>query len=316
MTFLELVQMALNEAGISQTDNLPTTLVGADGLVAHFAQWVQQAWDEIKIENDQGEFLTTWFQATLSPRFYFDTASPVSVPPLVGDVLVGQYSGATFTITNVINVNGGNWSDGTIQGQIEFINSSGLPVPSEILLEQITGVPTCRFLRWGDYRLDDANEMGNQCITDLQSIWWKTLKISDVAGANFTQQQIPLIYQDFDDFNQRLDYNQTLGTPRLVTETPDDGTRIGFYPPPDRPYRIGGYYYKTIPSFALDSDTPTGLKEFYHPMIAWRALGYYGDYEGGNQVIVALAARRYQLYKKKFDREGLQPVTFDYKRLY
>ena len=316
MNFLDLVRFSINEAGISQTDAVPDTLDGVDGLVLHFKRWVQQAWEEIKIENDQGEFVTTWFQATLNPRFYFDLQSNSLSQVFAGDTLVGQYSGATMLVTNVIIINGGEWSDGTAQGQIEFVNCSGIPTPSEPLLIQASQLPACRFIRWGDYRLDDPDEMGVQCVTNLQDIWWKTLKISDVAADNFTTQQSPLIYQDFDDFNQRLDIRQTLGTPRLVTETPDDGTRLGFYPPLDRPYRIAGYYYKALPALIEDEDTPEGLKEFYHPMIAWRALGYYGEYEGGNPVIMGIAQKRYLLYKKKFDREGMQPVSFNYARLY
>lgn len=279
---------------------------------------MRDAWDEIKIENDQNEFTKAWFQSTVNPRFYFDLDQIGMTECFAGDTLVGQFSGCTFDVTNVIIVNGGLWADGTAQGFIEFENAEGtLPSDSEPMLIEASGEDSCRFLQWGDYRLDSQTEMGSGYVANLQDVWWQSLKIASVASATSPQGEVPLPYLDYSGFLQRFDTNaQTLGQPQIVTETPDDGTRIFFWPPPDQPYRIRGYYYKNIDSLINDTDTPDGLKAIYHPMIAWRAVMYYGQYEGGNQAIVSEAKSRYVVYKKKLDREGTLPVVMRPVRLW
>lgn len=48
MTFLQLVQFAMARAGVR--DELPTTLVGADGMDLDFSRWVADAWYELQLE--------------------------------------------------------------------------------------------------------------------------------------------------------------------------------------------------------------------------------------------------------------------------
>lgn len=317
MTFLELVQKAMSEAGITQTDAVPNSLQNLTGLAAKFKVWTHDAWEDVKIENDQDEFVRAWFSATVNPRFYFDLPSAGLEQVFAGDTLIGQYSGCTFVVTNIIVVNGGLWVDGTAQGQIEFSNATGVPMDSEPLLIQGTSNVGLRWIKWGDYRLDDQTEMGVNYISNLEDVWWQTLKIADNASnpsPNIQERALPFI--DYSQWSQCFDVNViTLGTPRFVTETPDDGTRIAFFPPCDRPYRLSGYYYKTVPELIEDDDVPEGLKSLYHPMIAWRALRYYAEYEQ-QAGILAQATRRYLSFKKKLDRECELPVVMVPRRLY
>lgn len=309
--------MALREAGISQTSPELTTLANATGLSYKFTQWVKDAWNEIKIENDQAEFTRAWFQTTINPRFYFDLDAAGYSQCFTGDTLVGLYSGATFAVTNVYIVNNGLWADGTAQGFVEFTGLTGVPKDSEPLKIQSTGTTSCRFLQWGDYRLDNQTEMGTGYVANLQDVWWPSIKISDVASTTSSQGETRLPYLDYSAFMDRYDAtNVSLGRPQIITETPDDGTRIYFWPPPDKAYRIRGFYYKNIDSLVNDTDTPAGLKEFYHPMIAWRAILYYGQYEGADQAVIAEAKSRYVLYKKKMDRESTLPFVLRPVRLY
>lgn len=318
MTFLELVQFAMAEAGITSTDVAPTTLTDVDGIQARFKSWVQQAWDEIKIENDIAEFKTAWFSVTLNPRFYFDLSGTSMDEVFAGDTLVGSVTGCTFDVTRVQVMNNGLWADGTAQGFIEFENATGYPMDSEILTTAASGNDSCRFIKWGDYRLDDETEMGAGWIDNLEDVWWQSLKVQDCPlNSPPTITPVPLPYLNYAKFMEsRFNVGpSTLGTPRFVTETPDDGTRIAFWPPIDRPYRISGDYYKTIAQLEEDDDEPTGLKSLYHPMIAWRAVRYYAEYDA-QPMILAEALKRYSLYKKKMDRENEIPVSFSPVRLY
>lgn len=317
LTYLQLVQGALFEAGITQTTAEPQSLDNLTGMAQKFKRWVAQAWDDIRsLESNQAEFCRAWFQTTVNPRFYFDVTSSTWDEVFPGDVLVGSSSGCTLTVTAVRIVNNGLWADGTAQGLIDFENLTGSPEPSEDLVIESSGNTSCRFLQWGDYDLASETEMGEGYISNIEDIWWQSLKLSDVASTDYGITQRALPFLAYSQFVQNYDTNViTLGTPRIVTETPDDGMRIAFYPPPDRPYRLAGYYFTTDAGLVNDSDEPVGLKSLYHPMIIWKALMYYGEYEEQPGVL-GRATQRYTAFKKRMDLEVEQPAIFVSKRLY
>lgn len=314
MNYLELTQAVFREAGITQTDAVPQTLSNVTGLALKIKNWVAQAWADIQIENDQGEFLREWFSVTIRPRFYFDLDQAGLQQVFAGDVLVGQSSGCTCTVTAIIIVNGGIWADGTAQGMIEFEEMEGQPLDSETFEVESSGAAACRFIRWGDYKLDSQTEMGTGYIDNLLDVWWDSLIIrDDDQDPSMGDNALPFL--SYSQFLQRYEVNTQPGFPQIVTETPDNGTRIAFWPPPDRHYRLRGYYYKTTPDLVDDTDEPTTLKPVYHPMIIWRALMYYGQYEQ-QPPIMEQAKSRYALYKKKLDREGEIQMCFAPIRLY
>jgi hypothetical protein len=314
VNYLELTQAVFREAGISQTDAVPQTLTNLTGLSLKIKNWVSQAWQDIQVENDGAEFVREWFSTTLNPRFYFDLDQAGLQQVFAGDTLVGDTSGCTLDVTKVIIVNNGIWADGTAQGFIEYENLEGNPVDCETLNVDSTGDPACRFIRWGDYKLDSLTEMGTGYVENLLDVWWESAIITD-ASDDPAIGETALPFLDYSQFLQRYETNVSPGKPILITETPDNGTRIFFYPPPDRPYRMRGYYFKTTPDLIEDTDEPQGFKSVYHPMIVWRALMYYGMYEQQPQ-IVEQAKARYAMYKKKLDREGNLPYVMVPRRLY
>lgn len=324
--------MVLREAGITQSVSEPQTLATLTGLSLKVKNWVAQAWEDFKLENDQSELTRDWFSTTVNPRVSFDIGFQTLRQPGIGDVLTGQTSGATISVVRTIITNGGSFGNRTAEGYIEFESLDGQPFPNEYFLGPIIpsppplpGVPNppasrkgFRFLRFGDYKLDSQTEMGTGYISNLADVWWDTLVISDnpLYTANCTVRERSLQYVDFSRFSKNFDTNiQITSTPTLVTELPSDGARVFFYPPCDRPYLLSGYYYKKIPPLVLDTDVPVGLKDTYHPMIAWRALSYYGQYDIQPNVIQQ-AASRYQVFKKKFDREAELPVVLRPIKLY
>lgn len=318
MTYLELVQTAMKEAGITgigaANENIPQTLTGVTGMTARFKDWVAQAWLDIQIEQTESEFRKTWFSTTLRPRFYFDLTGS-SPTPVAGLVLTGPQSGATMTVTRVIVTNGGDFGPGTAQGIIEFSNpTGGNPFPRETL--QSGGVDVVRFIRYGDWRLSDADEMGDAVVADLEDLWWDTLKLSSTAADSSYRTELPIKFLDFSGFVQRYDLETTpLNTPLVVTETPDDGVRISTWPHPDREYSLQGYYYRDLYELVDDEDVPEGFKQMYHPMIVWRAVSYYGMYES-QPIIKQMADQRYVVYKKRLDVESEIRMVFRPMALY
>ena len=319
MNFLQLVQNAMREGGVTQTDPEPSTLTGVTGITLKFKNWVQLAWEEFQLENDDAEFRRTWFSSTVTPKFYFDLADTTWTQPSVGDTLQSQFTLGTVQVTKVVIINGGIWANGTAQGFIEFENLQGsVPMIAEPMqITNIVGTPlACRFVKWGDYLFTSQLEMGDAYVSDMEDIWWESLKIQDMPSTTESMNETALQFVDYSRFMQEFDTGiATLNRPIMVTETPDDGVRMAFYPPPDQIYRIQGFYTRDITQFVLDTDEPTLLKQLYHPMLFWRAVKFYGKYEG-NPVIEQKAMEHYMVYKKRFDREGELPVVFRPVRLY
>jgi len=312
MNYLELVQMAMRESGITgegaSTTTLPTTLSGASGMTARFKKWVADAWWDIQLEQDDDEWRKTWFSTTITPRFYFDLGGAGWRQPIAGDVLTGVNSGCTFTVSQVIITNDGLFSDGTAQGFIEYSAITDIPFVRETF--RISGTDSVRFVHWGDWRLSDSTEMGDAVISDLEDIWWQSLKLQSISSDSNFVNELPIAYMDYSKFIQNYDVtNVAPNRPIFVTETPDDGVRLFFYPPPDKQYSLQGYYIKNITVFDVDTDEPDILKQIYHPMIAWRAVWYYGKYEM-QPAIEAMAKERYEVYKKRLERESELPVVF------
>jgi len=310
MTYLELVRHAMREAGITMTDPEPTTLSGVTGITLKFKNWVKQAWEEMQIENDDSEFRRSWFATTVTPKFYFDLAAPGWRQPQVGDVLQAEFSNAQFTVTKVAITNGGTWAANTAQGFIEYSNLAGTPMVREQLkTTNVVGTPyACRFIEWGDYDLSNPLEMGDSYISDWEDAWWQTLKIqSQPSTENRIMNEFALNYIEYAKYMQVLDTGPVSpGFPTICTQSPQG--RIALYPPPDETYNLRGFYTRAVNAFTNDSDTPFLLKPFYHPMLFWRAVQHYGDYEQ-QPFIAGTAKERYLVYKKRFDREERPPIS-------
>ena len=97
MNYLQLVQSAMRESGVTTTDPEPSTLVGVMGITLKFKEWVQQAWQEFQIENNDAELRSSWFATTVSPKFYFDLADNTWQQPSIGDTLTSEFSNSTCT---------------------------------------------------------------------------------------------------------------------------------------------------------------------------------------------------------------------------
>lgn len=297
MNYLEIVQKAMSEAGITQTDPAPSTLVGVTGITKKFKDWATQAWEEFQIENDQAEFRKSWFDISISPRFYFDVPT-ATLEPDAGDTLTGQYSGATLDVERLVIANGGTFLSATAQGVVEFSNLEGIPIPRETFS---VGLESLRFIRYGDYDFTDT-VIEESPITDMETLWWESLEISSIPAAGATNDKQPLKFIDYPLFMSRYNYpNYTLGRPEYCTETPDG--HLMTYPGPDQEYTISGFYIKNVESLSLNTDTPTGLKSQYHMALVWRTVWLYGQYEH-QPYLEQKAKERYMVYKKRFDSEG------------
>lgn len=74
------------------------------------------------------------------------------------------------------------------------------------------------------------------------------------------------------------------GRPQAITQTPGRSLRI--WPVPDDAYTIVGEYYQAPADLAANADVPVFPAKF-HDAIVWRALMFYGEYEGDATVFAA-----------------------------
>lgn len=248
MNYLQLVQSAMRESGVTTTDPEPSTLVGVTGITLKFKEWVQQAWQEFQIENNDAELRRSWFATTVSPKFYFDLADNTWQQPSIGDTLTSEFSNSTCTVTRIVITNGGTWAGGDAQGFIEFSDMVNIPMIRERMqITSIGGTPTaCRFIEWGDYDLSDPVEMGDSAVLNMEDVWWQTLRLQNVPTADNTAMNEQFIdYIDYSSFAPVLETGPiALARPVLCTQTPLG--RLKLYPPPDVPYNLHGYYTKDL----------------------------------------------------------------------
>jgi hypothetical protein len=104
----------------------------------------------------------------------------------------------------------------------------------------------------------------------------------DVAQGPMDEQQV--VYVDYDTFRRTYFYGSNrlmTGRPQVVTQRPDQS--LQFWPTPDKAYTIVGEQFRAPLAMLANDDTPIFAAKF-HDVIVWRALMYYGEYEGDASV--------------------------------
>jgi hypothetical protein len=84
-------------------------------------------------------------------------------------------------------------------------------------------------------------------------------------------------YQSFCKFGS----SRTLsGRPTIFTVKPD--MSMDLWPIPDAIYTVNGEYIKSLRTMTADADVP--ILPDYHMVLVWKALEYYGAFEGAGDV--------------------------------
>lgn len=130
----------------------------------------------------------------------------------------------------------------------------------------------------GIYSATDAGvaNFGRWCFLDR----WR----SYATASGYADEQ-PIDYVPYDEFRRVYGYGtarQQTGRPTIVTVRPDQS--LQFWPIPDNGYTIVGEQFRTPAVMAADSDTPI-FEARFHDTITYRALFYYGEFEGDATVL-------------------------------
>jgi hypothetical protein len=119
-------------------------------------------------------------------------------------------------------------------------------------------------------------EFGRWCFLDE----WRSYR-TDVGYSD----EMPVEYVDYDTYRRRYAYGNTrlqTGRPQVVTVAPDQS--LMFWPQPDDHYTIVGEQYRAPHILASDNDVPIFAAQ-YHDAIMWRAMMFYGEFEGDGTVM-------------------------------
>ena len=79
------------------------------------------------------------------------------------------------------------------------------------------------------------------------------------------------------------------------------------WPIPDAVYTVNGEYYMDMQTMTLDADIP--ILPDYHMAIVWKALMYYGAFEGAPEVY-AHGQEQYEKLLSKLEINQLEKMTY------
>ena len=149
-------------------------------------------------------------------------------------------------------------------------------------------------------------------ITDLAA-WRIDTDHNNLSGVRLyssVADEQDLIYFPWDDYRATYKYGSfrtQSGRPTIFSIKPD--LSMDLWPIPDATYTVNGEYYMDMQTMALDASVP--ILPDYHMIIVWKALMYYGAFEGAPDVY-AHGQNEYQKLLSKLEINQLDRASWGY----
>lgn len=157
----------------------------------------------------------------------------------------------------------------------------------------------------GDY-LPSAitNTLTSSVMTDMR-YWYKDTFRAQKKSIGIQDEQW-LVEWEYYVFRNTYRFNvQVNGRPVVFAENPQ-GKALMLGQIPDDVYIITGEYQKKPYSLVADDDEPD-IPDYYHLIIVYKAMEYYGLYEAASEVL-ARGQKQYQALLTQLEHEQLQEV--------
>lgn len=320
-TYLDLVNEALRESG-STLDQLTSSTFPSpsDPLYTKFQNWVAQAWEDLQTDRRDWQFMTDTGVAVLNPKMeVYGCSSANSV--------VADFESATFRLHSSSNADllvasslgtatDGTFADGDYEASLtinSFVTKQFVIEPGDLLVTE-AATAYAYFKRWGRYDLSQTGTYARDEIDDIAEIKTDSVAIADLqfaAGQSYNSNTYTKL--EFVPYSKWLAYGYD--KPKHVAKptkyTISNNGSLEFFPPMDTRYHLYFEYTKTPQTLATYSDTPTGLPARFHKAISWRALMYYGEYDGISR-IYNIAKNRYSKFEYEMVRDLLPEVSIGY----
>jgi hypothetical protein len=316
-TFLELVNLSIQEAGKDQDDLQSADFANPPDprMYNRFKRWVQQSYKEVQMAREEWEFKTSRASVFVLPAIYLEQGNRTVAPP-VGTLLRGRDTDFTIEVQQVI-LQSGTWLAGTAKATIYFtipdINE-GIDFKFNEIFDEIDDDGTVldsavfRSKGWGRYDF-----VADTQIPDLLEPFKLGFKIQTTGGSSIQDNEADvglteLLYITWNDWQWSLDNIAAgRGEPTCVTTAPDGS--FEFYPRPDKQYVVYFTYTKTDGTMTAAADTPALLPTRYHEIIAWMAVRKSGMYDK-DRFIVAKADEQVKLYRNALEKNQMPDLDF------
>lgn len=306
MNALDLLNAVVRESGID-LDSLSSSDWASPPEKMHqrIKEWVGQAWLEIQVERAEWEFMSRKGSFTIYPRVYVELGNRATAPA-AGAEYETDTTEATFTVLSTTLLSGA-WASGTAKAYIDYEDLDGTFKFDEFA-DETTPVVAGNIFKIRDWGAWDLSTI----ITDL----------SEANTLNFTVQSTGS--DTTQDNTEAFDQNKLVFVPWETWvdnyEGPDAGTGMpqyftirpnghySFYPRPDEGYFVKFTYTAEPGTFTAYGDTPD-LADHLQPIIVWKALLYYAQYDRAGDV-ERRARERYRFYKRIMDRDKKPRFTW------
>jgi hypothetical protein len=320
-TYLELVNLAISEAGKDQDDLTSGNFASPPDvrLYNRFKRWVNEGYKEVQMARNEWEFKTGRASVLISPAIYIEEGDRALAPP-VGTLFRGQDSGFELEVQQVI-LESGTWLAGTAKATIYFFipdTNEGTDFKFNELFDEIDAngaVLTAGVLRckgWGRYDF-----VADGSVTDFLELIKESAYIQSTGGSAIQDNEsdvglTKLIYIDWNDWQRALDgWAGGRSEPYYITTSPDGDLEL--YPRPDKQYLLYINYTKTDGTMAAHGDTPANLPSRYHEICAWIAVRKSGMYDR-DRAIVSRANELINQYRNSMERNLMPDVSFGLSR--
>jgi hypothetical protein len=303
---LTLVNEAIREAGVDLDPLLLANWANpTESMQTRFKNWVDQAWRELQTDRLEWEFQSRKGSFTIYPRVYVEFGDRATAPTN-SSTFIADVTGSTFTLTSTTLLDGA-WASGDAKAYVDYIDLVGQWKFDEEINE-VTPTPANAVFKiedWGAYDLasilpglDEANESNFY----IQSTGSNTDQDND---ANFDP--LPVMFVPWHDWaNRYTSIVGAYGTPRYYTINPQG--HYEFWPRPEKAYYVKCTYSGAPIGFSAATDVPE-LPAKLHPIIVWKAVMYYAQYDR-ELAVEARAKKRYGFYKRIMDRDSKPKFTY------
>lgn len=316
-TYLELVNLAIQEAGKDQDD-----LQSADfdsppdpRMYNRFKRWVNQAYQELQMARNEWEFKTARASVFVSPAVYIENGDLASAP-VAGNLLRGQDTGFLLEVQQVVTLSG-TWLAGDAEATIYFSipdnnTSSDFKFNEVFDLVDTDGVvvtaDVCRVKGWGRYDF-----VADGQVPDMLEPHMTSFKIQSTGGSSIQDNSEDVGLDDvqyvaWENWEASLDsLTGSRDKPLYITTAPNGSLEL--FPRPDIQYVLAFTYTVADLTMAAHDDTPTAIPTRYHPLIAWLAVRKSGMYDR-DRTIVARADEHIKLFRNSMERNLMPVISF------
>jgi hypothetical protein len=310
MTFLDIVNRVIDEGKV-QLDPLTSANFASPPrttLYGKIKQWVNSSYEELIEERTEWQFRIERTTVMIYPRLY--VASPASgYIPVVGDTLVGQSSGVSFTVMGVyISETVENTPGVEYTLSVTFTNGTD---PANLIMREsldryVTGVldlaNALTLYGLGRYDFSDL-------LTGIENIDMDTVRAHHIPseavtyGENLTERHpvLPVLWNKWPSDYDMFPFADN-AIPRYITEAPNG--EYALYPIPSGPILLSFDYRRKVTPMAAYNDTPEGLPERYHMYLVWRTLEELADYDK-NGALYSRAQKHLNRYDVRMTRDEL-----------